>query len=848
MNFPATAVFFLMVSTTSLYSQRTKSDTIQKEKNIEGVTIRANLQKNTESNIIAIQKKSVEVIERVGAVQLSRQGVSDASVAVTKATGAQKQEGSGQVFIRGLGDRNNATSMNGLPIPSNDPIYKNLDLSIIKTEMMDFISLEKVYHPRMWGDMSGANVDVVSKIPNGKPFFNVNLGMSVNTNAANQNNFYLQDGPEFFGFTPVKKPLNNSIINQGYPFRTSWGNREILWPVNTSFGVDFGRSFRIGEQGKLSVFGLASFENDYGYREGITRSVDNVGIATRDLFGTQFSYKTNTTGLLNLNYKINDNHNVKFVSNYIHTTGQQLENYSGYIRDTNENIAEETALLRRANYKTNDLFINQLSGEHTVSSPLKIFWNVGFNHLDSRRPDRMQNISIYNQTTDSHYFGASNPGANHRYFDKLIENDLVGDIHAEYELNDAAKLTFGYAGRMKKSDFEATQFNLRVNAPRGTYYLDPTDYGTFFNTNNYNAGFFDLVTFRGDVKWNPETALIPQFYNSEIMNNAGYTNLDYKFSDRFTAQVGLRYDHLDQNILFSTSIKEGEVDKQYSKILPALNVKYSLNEDQNLRFSASKTYTTPLLLEIAPYEYEEIDELSFGNPALYPSDNYNADLKWEWFPKKGEIISLTAFGKLIQNPISRVTVNSSSNSVSFVNIGDQGQVFGFEAEVRKDLYDNGKSRIYTFLNGTYLNTNQELSREKVSSETTTSYSNTISIDPSKSEDKMQGASDFLANVNLGFEQKWGDKNTFDLVMSYSHISDNIYAIGYATKGNLVDKAINTLDAVARLNFSNGLGVSLSGKNLLNPNFTRVQDNQNGEVKVRDYKKGVNFGLGLSYQF
>ncbi len=848
MNFPATAVFFLMISTTSLYSQRTKSDTIQKEKNIEGVTIRGNLQKNTESNIIAIQKKSVEVIERVGAVQLSRQGVSDASVAVTKATGAQKQEGSGQVFIRGLGDRNNATSMNGLPIPSNDPIYKNLDLSIIKTEMMDFISLEKVYHPRMWGDMSGANVDVVSKIPNGKPFFNVNLGMSVNSNAAKQSNFYLQDGPEFFGFTPVKKPLNSTIINQGYPFRTSWGNREIFWPVNTSAGLDFGKSFRIGEEGKLSVFGLGSFENDYGYREGITRSVDNVGIATRDLYGTQYSYKTNTTGLLNVNYKINRNNNLKFVSNYIHTTGQQLENYSGYIRDTNENVAEETALLRRANYKTNDLFINQLSGEHTVSSPLKIFWNVGFNHLDSRRPDRMQNISIYNQTTDSHYFGASNPGANHRYFDKLIENDVVGDVHAEYELNNAAKITFGYAGRMKKSDFEATQFNLRVNAPRGTYYLDPSDYGTFFNTNNYNAGLFDLVTFRGDVKWNPETALLPQFYNSEVINNAGYANLDYKFSDRFTAQVGLRYDHLDQSILFNTSIKQGEVEKQYSKILPALNLKYSINEDQNIRFSASKTYTTPLLLEIAPYEYEEIDELSFGNPALYPSDNYNADLKWEWFPKKGEIISLTAFGKLIQNPISRVTVNSSSNSVSFVNIGDQGQVFGLEAEVRKDLFDNGKSRVYTFLNGTYLNTNQELNREKVSTETTTSYSNTISIDPSKSEDKMQGASDFLANVNLGFEQQWGDKNTFDLVMSYSHISDNIYAIGYATKGNLVDKAINTLDAVARVNFSNGLGVSLSGKNLLNPSFTRVQDNQNGEVKVRDYKKGVNFGLGLSYQF
>ncbi|AZB20677.1 TonB-dependent receptor [Kaistella haifensis] len=841
------AVFFLTCSA-AIYAQETKNDSVKTEKRIEGVTIQGSVKKSSESNIISIQRKSVEVIERVGTDQLEKQGVGDVSVAVTKATGAQKQEGSGQVFIRGLGDRSNATTMNGLPIPSNDPIYKNIDLSIIKTDMIDYVGLEKVYNPKMWGDMSGANVDIVSKVYTGKPYFKVNLGSSVNSNAINQNNFYLQNGPDYFGFKQINKPSNAALVNNGYVFKTSWADREVFTPINSSLGIDFGRTFKIGEQGKLSVFGFGSFDNNYGYQEGITRSVDNVGIAMKDLFGTEYSYATNSTGLINLNYKLNSNHNLKFVSNYIHTTEQKLENYSGYIRDTNENRADETALLRRANYKTNDLFINQLSGEHKISSPLKLYWNLGFNRLDSRRPDRMQNISIYNQRTDSNYFGASNPGANHRYFDKLIENDYVGDIHADYEINENVKLTFGYNGRYKESDFRATQFNFRINTSQGNYYLNPGDYGSFFNATNYAAGLFDIVTFRGDIKWNPETALVPQFYNSEVLNNAGYANLDYKFSDRFTAQVGLRYDNLDQKIEYSTSIKDGTVEKNYSKILPALNLKYSVNDTNNLRFSASKTYTTPLLLEVAPYEYEEVDELSFGNPALYPSDNYNADLKWEWFPKRGEVISVTAFGKYIQNPISRVTVNSSSNSVSFVNIGDKGHVFGVEMEFRKDLYQNNNTRIYTFLNGTYLNTNQELDREKVVAETTTSYSNTISIDPSTSSDKMQGASDFLANVNLGFEQKWGSQNALDLVVSYSHISDNIYSIGYASKGNLVDKAINVLDAVAKVKFANGIGFSVSGKNLLNPSFKRVQENSNGDVSVRDYKKGTNIGVGVSYEF
>jgi hypothetical protein len=35
--------------------------------------------------------------------------------AVTKTSGITKQEGSGNIFVRGLGDRYNSTTMNGLP-------------------------------------------------------------------------------------------------------------------------------------------------------------------------------------------------------------------------------------------------------------------------------------------------------------------------------------------------------------------------------------------------------------------------------------------------------------------------------------------------------------------------------------------------------------------------------------------------------------------------------------------------------------------------------------------------------------------------------------------------------------
>jgi hypothetical protein len=58
-----------------------------------------------------------------------------------------------------------------------------------------------------------------------------------------------------------------------------------------------------------------------------------------------------------------------------------------------------------------------------------------------------------------------------------------------------------------------------------------------------------------------------------------------------------------------------------------------------------------------------------GNKDLYASDDYNLDLKWEMFPKSDELISVTAFGKYILNPMNEVTISSSSNDISYINTG-----------------------------------------------------------------------------------------------------------------------------------------------------------------------------------
>jgi hypothetical protein len=107
---------------------------------LEDVVVKASAGgREKESALLLDQKKAVEIKQSIGAQEMARKGVSDVATAVTKTTGITKQEGSGNIFVRGLGDRYNSTTMNGLPIPSNDPEKKNINLEIFSTDIVEYV-------------------------------------------------------------------------------------------------------------------------------------------------------------------------------------------------------------------------------------------------------------------------------------------------------------------------------------------------------------------------------------------------------------------------------------------------------------------------------------------------------------------------------------------------------------------------------------------------------------------------------------------------------------------------------------------------------------------------------------
>ena len=103
------------------------------EMSLDEVVVVATPRLESERILMRDQQNATVIRESVGAQQLSLQGVSDIATATSKITGVVKSEGSGEVYVRGLGDRYVSTTMNDLPIPSDDVERKYIDLGLFRT-------------------------------------------------------------------------------------------------------------------------------------------------------------------------------------------------------------------------------------------------------------------------------------------------------------------------------------------------------------------------------------------------------------------------------------------------------------------------------------------------------------------------------------------------------------------------------------------------------------------------------------------------------------------------------------------------------------------------------------------
>lgn len=787
---------------------------------LSDVTVVAKANRESESVTLLEQKKSIVAVQSVGAKELSRKGVGDAQGAVTKVSGISKQEGVKNVFVRGLGDRYNLTTLNRFPIPSEDPEYKNIALDFFSTDIIQSVDVNKTFGGTMASDVAGAGINISSKELVGRSELKASVSAGANTNVM-RSGVMQMDGVNAFGFAQSSEP--EADLN-AYSFHNSLDPSKKNAPVNQSYMLSGGKEWNWGTD-VFSVYMVGSHDKKYAYYDEEVRNSITSGDLSQDMKGDISKIETSQLLMAGLNYRHSDKLHLQYDLMMVHAARESVGDYWGMDADFQSSDTYE-GFMRRQQVNDNRLLVNQLSGVWKFAPKWSLDAGISYNKIKGMEPDRRINNLV---KTAGGYVPMKGTGVQQRYFSELNEDDINLRAGFTYKLPDAygsefSSVNFGYTGRLVNDGFSATEYDLSVIRQQS---FDATDvkFDRYYNQGNLDKGFFMQDRNQDE-------------YDVDKKIHSVYAEATYQLSEHFIANVGVKYDNVNLGVNYRVNrggTKGSQsIDKDY--VLPSVNLRYNFNDKHALRFGASKTYTLPQAKEISPYRYISVSFNSQGNPDLKPSDNYNADLKWDFYLSGSELFSIGAFYKYIKNPISRIEVASAGGFLSYENIADHAMVAGAEVEFRKDLFSRKTAeeihKLTFGVNGAYTYTHAKVSLATVSTGS-----------------QLEGAAPWIVNSDLSYQLQKGKYNlTSTLVFNY--FSDRIYTIGTEGFQDIMEKGIPTLDFVLSAKMGNRFSLSMKAANLLNAShqLTRKGNADNREVVLSKYKKGVDLSLGISYEF
>lgn len=840
---------------------------------LDEVVVTTAARKDSEVALLLDQKNAVEMKSSIGAQELAQKGVDDVAGAVAKISGISKQEGSGNIYVRGLGDRYQNTALNGLSLPSNDIDKKNIDLDLFPTDVIENVVVSKAYSPTFYGDFSAGNVNIRSKDYTGNGLLELGTGAGFNTNAIGKD-FVRSEGTGYFGYYGRYRHNPFAIIlSHGFdPVNTGT-------PINISYKGTAGKSFDFANGSRLSLFLTGSFKNGFEYRKG---SAVDYTLVEKKAFDAaeEYEYSTNSTIMGSVRFKVDDANIFKYTSLFINNSSDVVGYFGldGTGRNRDAQIDTQKGFYQmNVQFDQTQMTVNQLEGMHT-SGKVQVDWGLGYNLVYAKQPDRKRvALENYQYALDGNpdtnpVFYSNVVFDNQRYFQNITDAEINGRINLAYTLSDRIKFNFGYNGKRKDRDFNNIRYGYDI-LDRAYPVADVNDFNAIFTLDNLQLNPGDPNLYQIKVIQTIPTlsntnrpGLPENTYSGTLNIYSGYVNTEIRLGDHWLVVPGIRAESVTQEIGYDV-INLGNNGKATIKAydnlyLPSVNVKYAINQDQNLRFTASETVSLPEFKEVAPFVYENISTRTGGNPDLLGSPDpnfvnvmdksysriFNADLKYEWFLSKDELVSLGVFGKEIKNPINLVVGADATGTQRYFRTGERAIVYGLELEARKNLVVKEDRPELSFgMNATFMKTRQDL------------YDNvngTYSLSFNRESDKLQGASPVLLNADIQYTPDFGGafKPTASLVFSY--FSDRVDALGSGQLGNVIEKSASTLDFVWKNKIHNKFELGLSAKNLLNPTIRYIRETTLGDVtvvsangkEVSGYKRGLILGLQLNYNF
>ena len=771
------------------------------------------------------RRKATLAIENLGSKEMSLKGIGNVEEGVKKITGISVAD-AGQLIVRGLGDRYSTTTLNGLPIASPNPDNKLIPLDLFPSSTVQNITVSKVYNAEAFADYSGAHIDIKTKENITEDFFNIGFNTGGKFNTLGKDSYRMNRNGSLFRTSGVDQaalnmPLSefDNYVKTRNIFDTSFAVKKKSSLPDFSGNLGFGKNIGIGSQ-TLSILASASAGNSF-------QNMDNAFYKTLEATGSvhdNFAYDSyaqelKLAALGHIGYTLRRHDRIGYTFFYARNATDTYQRREGIDAEDHE--------LTGSNNITHiySLQNHQLDGVHSFGGrgQWELTWGGSYSKTGSEEPDRRQVMYIKNDNGALSLFKL-NRQETMRYFGSLDEEEWNGNLAMRWKWNENNFLKLGVNYKNKSRDYKATRFYYNLNK------IDPVitdiyDTDGFLNQENIADG--NVVVQR---VMQPKDS-----YRAGNEIYSGYLLTDFYPVPSLLVNLGVRYEISRQWVDYATDggdwyAERRNLDK--NDLFPTLNLKYTVNDANSIRFSASRTVTRPSFIEMAPFLYQESygSAQIRGNNELQNGYNYNFYLRYEHFGKNGDMISLTAYFKYLDSPIERIQALQGGATLHSFQNADNGMAGGMEVEFRKQLMKD----LRLGANISYMYTNVKLPEGGA-------YTN--------KERPLQGASPILANADLTYSPRFGEERQLNLALLYNLQGSRIHAVGVSKLGDIKQQTLHTLNFSAGYDINSHFSLKLQVNDLLNRAviFKQEVPSTGEEVEVERYKKGANLEIGFSYK-
>ena len=771
------------------------------------------------------RRKATLAIENLGSKEMSLKGISNVEEGVKKITGISVTD-AGQLIVRGLGDRYSTTTLNGLPIASPNPDNKLIPLDLFPSSTVQNITVSKVYNAEVFADYSGAHIDINTKENITEDFFNIGFNTGGKFNTLGKDSYRMNRNGSLFRTSGVDQaalnmPLSefDNYVKTRNIFDTSFAVKKKSSLPDFSGNLGFGKNIGIGNQ-TLSILASASAGNSFQNMDNaFYKTLEATGSVQDNFAYDSYAQELKLAALGHIGYTLRRHDRIGYTFFYARNATDTYQRREGIDAEDHE--------LTGSNNITHiySLQNHQLDGVHSFGGreQWELTWGGSYSKTGSEEPDRRQVMYIKNDNGALSLFKL-NRQETMRYFGSLDEEEWNGNLAMRWKWNENNFLKLGVNYKNKSRDYKATRFYYNLNK------IDPVitdiyDTDGFLNQENIADG--NVVVQR---VMQPKDS-----YRAGNEIYSGYLLTDFYPVPSLLVNLGVRYEISRQWVDYATDggdwyAERRNLDK--NDLFPTLNLKYTVNDANSIRFSASRTVTRPSFIEMAPFLYQESygSAQIRGNNELQNGYNYNFDLRYEHFGKNGDMISLTAYFKYLDSPIERIQALQGGATLHSFQNADNGMAGGMEVELRKQLMKD----LRLGANISYMYTNVKLPEGGA-------YTN--------KERPLQGASPILANADLTYSPRFGEERQLNLALLYNLQGSRIHAVGVSKLGDIKQQTLHTLNFSAGYDINNHFSLKLLVNDLLNRAviFKQEVPSTGEEVEVERYKKGANFEIGFSYK-